>query len=519
MKNFRVYIVAFLLGGILVLSSCSKNLLNVNPPDKLSTATFWKTPQDADAALAGLYNYLYAGGGTYATGEYQPYIWDDYSDNAYSQDNYGGATTALNSGLTPQSGGYVNVVYSNNYQAIAAINSFLANVGRVLSGEELKDYKGQAFFLRAYNYFWLAQLYGNVPIVKEDPFKIPFTQHMATSSQTDVLAFIEQDLDSAIAYLPDVPYTDGHAVLGTAEGYMTRVLLFEKKYTQAASMAQQVITQGQFSLNPCYSCNFYKPDQNSSKEIMFSVKFQAPTLIQPNGDVSNALVLQGWKEAQGTQDLVNSYEMANGKPITDPSSGYNPNNQFSNRDPRLLMTFFQPGDTKAQGWPFTQYPVATPGQNGWINGYYIPKKWLTPGITDPGYATIDDNDWVQLRYAGILLMYAEAKNEAVGPTDSVYWAVNQVRERVGMPDLIPGMSQDQMRQAIRLERRVEFAFEGLRYFDLRRWGIAVQTLNGFVKNPLAPTVKCVYQSNYNFWPIPQYEIDFNAPQMHQNPGY
>lgn len=506
--------------GVAFFTSCDKNLLNVAPPDKLSTTIFWKSPSDADLALTGLYNYLYAGGGTYATGEYEPYVWDNFSDNSYGQNHSGGVgVEVLAAGMTPQTGGYVHQVYVNNYQAIAAINSFLANVGRVLSGEKLKEYKGQAFFLRAFSYWWLAKLYGNVPIVKNNPFTISYTAHKATSPRDSVLLFIESDLDSAIAYLPNVPYTDGHAVKGTAEGYMVRVLLFENKYSQAAAMAKQIMDQGQFSLNPCYSCNFYKPDQNSSKEIMFSVKYQAPTILHP-GNLSSAEQTVDFKSELGTQDLINAYEMANGRSITDPTSGYDPNDPWSDRDPRMRMTFFFPGDTKAQGWPFTQYPVAVPGQNGWIKGYYVVRKWLTPGITDPNDATVDDNDFVLLRYAGVLLMYAEAQNEAVGPDQSVYQAINQVRERVGMPDLPPGMTQDQMRQAIRLERRVEFAMEGIRYFDLRRWGIATQVLNGFVQNPLYyPNIKTKYQPNYDFWPIPQYEIDFNAPEMKQNPGY
>lgn len=518
MKKFQILIIAVLSIGITLFTSCDKNLLNVAPPDQLSTETFWKSPSDADKALTALYNYLYAGGGTYATGEYQPYVWDNFSDNSYGQYDYGDGTTALTAGITPQTGGYIYQVYANNYQAIASINSFLANVGKVLSGQQLQEYKGQAFFLRAFNYWWLARLYGNVPIVKDDPFNISYKAHMATSPRDSVLMFIESDLDSAIASLPDVPYTDGHVVKATAEGYMVRVLLFEKKYQQAAAMANQIMNSGQFSLNPCYSCNFYKPDQNSSKEIMFSVNYQAPTIVHPDG-VSSALQLQTWKGELGTQNLIDSYEMANGKPIIDPTSGYDPNNPWSNRDPRMRMTFFFPGDTQAQGWPFTQYPVAIPGQNSWIAGYYPVKKWLTPGITDPTYATIDDNNWVLLRYAGILLMYAEAQNEAVGPDQSVYNAIDQVRERVGMPDLPSGLTQDQMRQAIRLERRVEFAMEGQRYFDLRRWGIATQVLNGFVQNPLFPNIKTKYQSNYDFWPIPQYEIDFNSPDMKQNPGY
>ena len=118
-------------------------------------------------------------------------------------------------------------------------------------------------------------------------------------------------------------------------------------------------------------------------------------------------------------------------------------------------------------------------------------------------------------------MYAEAQNEAVGADASVYQQVNEVRARPGvnMPPLPQGLSQEEMRERIRHERRVEFAMEGLRYFDLRRWGIATQKLNGFVPNPLVPSVKTKYEDKYELWPIPQTEIDRNAPVLEQNPGY
>ena len=160
------------------------------------------------------------------------------------------------------------------------------------------------------------------------------------------------------------------------------------------------------------------------------------------------------------------------------------------------MTFFFEGDTKAQGWPFTgDHSVATVEKDSWLNGYYTVKKWLTPSLTNPDYGALDDNDFVLLRFADVKLMYAEAQNEAGAPDASVYQQVNEVRARPGvnMPSLPAGLSKEQMRDRIRHERRVEFAMEGLRYFDLRRWGTATQKLNGFVPNPLVPTVKTKYE--------------------------
>ncbi|WP_342089272.1 RagB/SusD family nutrient uptake outer membrane protein [Dyadobacter sp. OTU695] len=495
--------------------SCTDDL-DVAPPDKLSTNIFWKSETDADLALTGLYNFLYAPSGGYATSQYQVFAWDNFSDDSYGQYNYGGGTSALSSGITPQSGDFVSNYYTNNYKAIAAINSFLANVGKVLKGDKLGQYEGEAYFLRAFNYFWLAQLYGNVVITTEDPFSVDFKSARAKSEKAEVLKLIEEDLTKAIASLPDNAYKDGHAVKSTAQGYLVRVLLYQKKYAEAAALAKQIIDGSKYSLLVNYEGNFFKPAQNSSTEIMFSVKYLQPNLLHQ--DVALAVSLQRWKGELGTQDLINEYEAIDGKDIAS-SAVYDPAKPFEKRDPRMRLTFFFPGDTKAQGWPFTgDLSVATPGKDSWINGFYAVKKWLDPSLVNPDYGAIDEGDFVLLRYADILLMYAEAENEAKGPANAIM-AVNQVRKRAGMPALAAGLSQAELREKIRHERRVEFALEGQRYFDLRRWGIATKKLNGFVQNPLAPTIKSKYEDKYEFWPIPQTEIDRNAPVLTQNPGY
>ncbi|PSL46642.1 putative outer membrane starch-binding protein [Chitinophaga niastensis] len=517
MKKYLQYIILTLCLATAMISGCNKDFLDVTPPDKLSTTIFWKTASDADLALTGLYNYLYADGGGYATSQFSVFAWDNFTDDSYGQYNYGGGLNALTSGITPQSGDFVSVYYSNSYKAIASINSFMANVGKVITGDQLTKYKGEAYFLRAFHYFWLAQLYGNVVIVTEDPFTIDYKSTRAKSDRADVLKLVLSDLDAAIAALPDNAYGDGHAVKSTAQGYKVRVLLFQKKYAEAAALAKEIMTGSKYALNTSYTGNFYKPDQNNSKEIMFSVKYLRPNILHQ--DVAIAVNIQRWKGEQGTQDLINEYEAADGKD-TASSAVYVHGKPYENRDPRMRQTFFFPGDTKAQGWPFTgALSVATPGKDSWTVGYYAVKKWLDPSLVDPDYGTIDDNDFVLLRYADILLMYAEAQNEAAGPDASVYAAIKLVRNRSNMPDLPQGLSQTDMSARIRHERRVEFALEGLRYFDLRRWGIAAQKLNGFVPNPLQPTIKTKYLVNYEFWPIPQTEIDRNEPALLQNSGY
>jgi len=492
MKATINYIMLLIIGTTIFMSSCKK--LDITPPDKLDKSIFWKAPSDADLGLTGLYGTLYANSGYDI---YGGLWWENYSDNSYSQHSIGGSQNALIGGLTPTSGGFQSDYYNNCYKGIAATNSFLANVGKVLSGDKLKQYRGEALFLRGFYYFFLAQLYGNAPLVTADPYSFDYKATMAKSPRADVLKRVEADLDSAIAYLPDAAYSAGHAVKASAEGYKVRVLLFEKRWAEAASLAQSIITGNLFSLNPKYSANFYKPDQQSSKEILFSVQYQAPAV--PHSYSLNVMLIgSGWKDLLGTQDLINEYEAG---------------------DPRKTMTFFFPGDTKAQGWPFDG--VATPGPAEWVPGFYPTKKWLDPKVSNPQSGIVDDQDYVLLRYADVKLMYAEAQNEAVGPDASVYQQVNEVRARpdVNMPGLPAGLDQDGMRQKIRHERRIELALEGERYFDLRRWGIAKQKLDGFVQNPLVPNVKTMYKDAYEFWPFPQTEIDRNKPDLIQNDGY
>lgn len=491
------YMLLLILAGTSFFTACKK--LDVTPPDKISTNIFWTSPGDADLALTGIYNRLYCPSTEGYIPQYMPFWWDNYSDNSYTRHNIAGAQQALTAGLTPTSSGFAASYYSNGYISIAAANYFLANVDKVLSGDKLKQYKGEGFFLRGFFYFELAELYGNVPLVTEDPFTIDYKSTRAKSPRADVLKLVESDLDSAIAYLPDVKYTTGHAVKAAAQGYKVRMLLFEQRWAEAATLAQDVLNDGLFSLNTHYPSNFYKPDQKSSPEIMFSVQFQAPTITHGQKSLAALLSGPGWWDVQGTQDMIDEYEPG---------------------DPRKTMTFFMPGDGPAQGWPYPGQ-VGNPGTGEWENGFYPAKKWLDPTVTNPTDALLDDQDYVLLRYADIKLMFAEAQNEAVGPDASVYQQVNDVRARPGvnMAPLPAGLSQDDMRQRIRHERRVEFALEGLRYFDLRRWGIAKQKLNGFVQNPLNPGVTTIYKDNYEFWPIQQTEIDRNKPVLIQNDGY
>lgn len=498
----------------LTLSSCIKDALEVNPLDQLSSASFWKTESDVQSALTACYSFFKRGGNWYGTTLQFPAGWDALSDDGYTQYDYGSANSISFSGPTPTSSGYVSDAYTVDYQAIAAINYFMANIGKVtLPDASKKKYLAEANFLRAFYYFQLATLYGNVILIKEpaiDTFKEP----RAKSTKDEVLAFVNEELDKAITDLPDVAYADGHAVKGSAQALKARVLLYQKKYPEAAAMAKNIIDGGKYKLWANYKELFYKPGQNNNTEIIFSIK-NLPPNSYPDPGVD---LFQGsWQAVQPTKNLIDEYEAKDGQPIGS-SPVYDPAKPYDNRDPRLRMSFFVPGDGAAEGWnKYNGKASFNPFVDANTTGFAV-KKMLDPSRSDPQYSTQSDQDYVLMRYAEVLLNYAEAENEANGPANA-YAAVNQIRTRAGMPALPTGLTKDQMRERIRHERRVELAMEGLRYYDLRRWGIALQKLNGFKIVPGNNNLKDkYYEARFDIWPLPQTDIDRNSG-LKQNDGY
>ena len=157
--------------------------------------------------------------------------------------------------------------------------------------------------------------------------------------------------------------------------------------------------------------------------------------------------------------------------------------------------------------------IHTPSNDG-PTGYGL-KKFLTPGLIPYGYSTRSQQDWVLLRLADVLLLQAEIENELNGPSMVAYEAVDAVRSRVDMPALPAGLSQAEMRDRIRHERRIELAFEGSRYYDLKRWRIAEQVLNN-VEDGVIPYH---FEERFYHWPIPQSEIDKSDGTLTQNPDY
>lgn len=288
--------------------------------------------------------------------------------------------------------------------------------------------------------------------------------------------------------------------------------MYNQQWVEAASLAKEIISGGVFSLSNDYRGLFLTTTQQDNAEIMFSTRYSSPNNYQ--GDYAGYDIQLGWQAwIDALPDLVNDYECTDGKSITE-SPLFNPADPYKNRDPRLDMTIRLPGEQWLDPTG-VNFPT-DPNPTGFSFEKYVDRSRLPFSYSK---ANLTDQAMIHIRYADVLLMYAEATNEATGPDASVYDAINQVRGRPGvnMPpvDQTKYNNQASLRDYIRHERRVEMALEGERFFDIRRWHIAHIKLPS-ITNPAGVPMK-FDEKNY-LLPFPQSEIDIN-PQLTQNNGY
>lgn len=520
MSNFKRQVIMKILHTIkltviliLFLSSCNK-YLDKNPKDAIYNEAFWKTDADAQIALTGCYNKLYS----FPMGWVRPYL-DCLADNGYSQwgaHNWN-ITTIVIGQLTPTTGtvaygGLSPAIYSSIYIGINTFNYFIGKVDEVkITANKKNAYIGEVKFLRALFYFDLVNFYGDVILYKESP-ATPEDAKIGQSPKEEVLAFIKEDLDFAIANLPNTAFA-GHAVKGSALALKTRVLLYVKKWADASTLAKQIMDEGIFSLANNYEGLFLSSGQVNNPEIMFSTVYLGPNLAQNqfHHPFSAMEIEFGWgSHISPYWDLVDAYECTDGRPIT-KSPLYDAGKPWLNRDPRLKYTIRMPNVT---------WPAGEPSGARSLTGINMQKYVdLTKAPFNYSKLPTYDNDYVHIRYADVLLMYAEAKNEATGPDESIYQALNMIRGRAGvnMPNVDKTIynTQELLRSYIRNERRIELALEGQRYFDLKRWHIADIVLPK-LKTPGG--VPLVFEQKHYLLPFPQSEIDIN-PNLRQNPGY
>lgn len=543
MKKYLSIIAAALLMGS--FSSCS-DFLDRYPLEELSDESFWKTEKDAEMAVSNLYNVLPT--------------WD--TDEAINSDD---AVHGIKWAAGNQSKGVYDPSdygWSGEYGYIRQANLILEKIQEMdLSEDAYKKLEGQARFFRAYTYFTLIRSFGAVPYI-DKPLELTDVENITRTPKDEVYAKVMEDFDIAIANLP-VQWDEtnsGRITKGAAMAMKARAALYYNNWETAMTEAKNVMDLGQYELYDKDNTGRYKElfweVADGCDEFILSVQFNAPTRTHYLIGWECFPTL-GWGGLNPTQSLVDAFEDINGAPITSEASVYDPTNPFANRDPRLEVNVLHDGETM-YGVTIKVAPLSSSGNTGigqhgdaTATGYYQ-QKWLDPSIDPQSTGWDMGKDWVVIRYAEVLLTYAEAKNELSPLDPSAFDAVNQVRRRVGMPDLQntdptkPTYcgTQDDLRKRIWNEWRVEFALEGgKRQWDIRRWGIAKDVLNApfeglrytLVDDPNAPKgdngKKCIlyvgeplklagshYEDHNYLLPIPQTEIDLN-PKLELNPGY
>jgi hypothetical protein len=512
------------------------DLLNVVSPTLVSDANFWS--QENDAALFVI--------GTYSTLPSWSTIieLDGLTDNGAVTRQFDARYVYTDGSFDPLSG-YARGLWNQYYAGVARTNILLANIDRIPAGKidasRKARYIAESKFLRGVLYLQLVSSFGDVPM----PL-VPLTDEEARQQTNTPAAKIYdqiiQDFDQAAAVLP-ASYTGadiGRATKWAAIAFKARAALYAGRYQVTADAAKQVMDGGGFSLLPSYSQVFLYAGENS-KEIIFARTYAKAA--QASGQNNNIFGEFGppTNSAAGhvvpIKALVDAYQMKDGSsPATSPLFVNNPypnaaGTVYDNRDPRLAATILYPGaswdggtfDSRPKGLSTRPEAVDFANENISVTGYNL-RKWIDlADKSDRGNGGIDV---ILMRYADVLLMYAEAKVALGQPDASALAALNQVRTRAPMPALAAITEAD-----VRYERRIELAFEGLRLFDIRRWKIAASVMpipsvsgieyidaTGARKLVAQPVSARTFPARAYLWPIPQAELDLNA-NLHQNTGF
>ena len=491
------------LALLCLLTSCS-DVLDTEPTDFYTSENYWKTEKHALEALTGCYaalthDDLYNG--------YTAFMFECMTPNAYHKDNYkstGDFARGTHNGTTE---GMALSMWNGAYRGIGRVNTLLDHIHQIPMSEDLKKRViAEAKFLRAFYYSKINILFNGVPLVLtadvEENKKKPRSTFLEVYNQ------ILLDLDEASKDLPVVydKSNGGRATKGAALALKARVMLQNKDYEGTITAIERVLEEGKYSLFTDYNGLFRKVNEGNT-EIIFDVRFKAPEVVNDYDIIHAQFNVQA-----PTQGLVDLYEMKDGKDKKD-SDLYNPNEPYENRDPRLKQSILHIGAP----WRKRTASDVDLHQTG-----YAFIKYTEYNADTEGTLTNTDVNYIEIRFADLLLMYAEALNEVQGPVDKVYEAINKIRTRpsVNLPELVQGLTQDEMRKKIRKERRIELAGEGSYFYDIRRWQTIDEDMNASVydyKGNVKETRVFNPARDY-YWPIPYTQIDLNGA-LKQNPGY
>ncbi|MEH0152800.1 RagB/SusD family nutrient uptake outer membrane protein [Limibacter armeniacum] len=442
---------------LLIFSACEEQL-ELKPLSSITDNKFYETDEEIESAVLSVYSGLQV-----LTDE--AWILEGLrDDNAYPsslEGTYGFVDNFSDDESSPFSASY----WTSAYDVIARANTVLKYVGNVTDDGLRSQLEGEAKFLRAYTYFKLVRLFGNVPLVLET-IQYDDAEKFSNSTPSEIYTAIEADLKDAISMLPEKYASSeaGRATQFAAKGILAKVLItMGGKEVEAKQLLSDIIGSGQFSLMDNYK-EVFESEQN--KEVIFAVRYAA----------------------QNGEHQTFSYTFsANGF-----FGGVRPSQE--------LMDIYEDNDVRFEA--SAAYDEAK-------------EKWIINKFNSLNTPEMSGVDWIALRYADILLLYAELANE-LSPMDAqATQYLNEIRERAGLAPVTVA-SQAELRDAIRDERRVELAFEGHRWFDLLRYGNAVNIMRTHLEGE---GISALIEDYKLLYAIPRSEILLSKGKLVQNPGY
>lgn len=556
-NSYKIYTALAIL--IMGMASCKPDL-EVEPRNRVTDASVWVDPVNSDLFLNDIY-------GQMPKMNNVTQDFDQYADNSHVGAEWFPTKVLIYAGAINPS----NIIngpadmwkWDTRYTMIRRANIFIENVAasEVLSDEYKKGRIAEARFLRALSYHWLWMAYGGVPIITDvldittqgdDIFR-------ARNSDEETFQFIVAELGELANDLPQsyaAASDKGRATMGAALTLKGWVELYAaspqrnpagdvSKWTAAATTNKQVMDLGIYSLYPDFG-KIWLPGNNHNQEVIFDYEV-SPTKNgggQREGMLGPAFVhgvQESWGNFIPTQELVDDFAMDNGKTIEDPTSGYDPQQPYKNREERFYKTIVYDGSVWQNDTIKTRIGVGSKNEidlgakSDVSNTGYYARKTLDESVKGQDNLSNSNGaqNYIWFRYADVLLNYAEAQNEAQGPDATVYDAVTQVRMRSGLEELPAGLSKDEMRVAIHRERRVEFAFEGKRWWDVIRWkkangpdgllnkpthGMKIEKVAGVWTYTPVEVANKVFPDNMYLMPIPIDVLKKN-PKLEQNSGY
>jgi len=535
LKTYMLYVVSVMM----LLAACN-DMENV-PTNKITDNSYWTSEAKAQNVVNMAYSQMYDAGK----------MW---SDESLSDNVIDGRTVtdqrAIRKGQATPSIGVFDSEWKNLYGGIKTCHVFLEKVDLVSNMNPAAKARmiAEIRFIRAAIYFRLVNFYGDVPFFTKD-ITLDEANSISRTSAATVLQFIHDELEDIKDDLPINTALSadeqGKITKGAVSMLQARVYLMEGNWDKVITYTDNLINNqgeyGTYDLYPSYR-GLFEEENEYNQEVIMDRSYVKKLLTW--GDMVDMAPLSVGGRAINRapqQSLVDSYIMLNGKRIDEQGSNYNKDYPYANRDPRMTATIIYDGydwsgnvNDGSQGTVIHIDPNTSTtvdkyiyGSNNTATGYYV-RKYYSP--QDAGDLNSGLNI-ITMRYADVLLMYAEAKFEKGEFTEDIWnMTIKRIRERAGFTDSgaleYPSLSSDDMRKLIRNERRCELAMEGLRWFDIKRWKAGSEYLTGNVEGATFDGVGTIRVDSYNFneqrdylWAVPQSQIDLNHNLAPNNPGY